>query len=309
MIELSPIALFAYARPRHLQLALESLLANPEARDTRLYVFCDGPKKDEHKDAVEEVRRICRKIHGFKSVEIVERGENLGLAKSIIQGVSSVVGMHGRVIVLEDDLILSPKFLFFMNEGLRIYQNVDAVASIHGYCYPTDHVPSAPYFLKGADCWGWATWQRAWDFFEPDGSILLSKLNALDDASEFDFGVSGRYSNMLRDQIEGKNDSWAIRWYASAFFAKKYTLYPPQSYVANCGHDGSGSHCESSNLYDVAISHADVDCWPTIVADDTKMRMEISKYFAANSTRGILSRICEHISMIFKIRKNGNYAS
>lgn len=242
----APVALFVYNRPWHTRQTVEALLANPEASKTSLYVFSDAAKDASASNAVAEVRLFLRQIAGFKSLSIIERESNLGLARSIIEGVSQVCGEHERVIVLEDDLVTSPYFLKYMNEGLEKYQNEPRVISIHGYVYPTRQTLPETFFLKGADCWGWATWKRGWQLFDPNGQKLLDELKNRKLTRQFDFDGSYPYTRMLQNQIAGKNNSWAIRWYASAFLKDKLTLYPGQSLVQNIGMDGSGAHCSAT---------------------------------------------------------------
>jgi hypothetical protein len=238
----APIALFTYNRLNHTRQTVEALSQNDLARDSDLCVFSDGARTPTERDAVDAVRAYLAQITGFRSIEIVCRERNLGLSRSIISGVTEVCRRYGRVIVIEDDLITSPYFLRFMNQGLDLYENEEDVISIHGYSLPTSKPLPETFFLRGADCWGWATWQRGWDLFEPDGRKLLSQLQTHNMTHEFDFKGSFAYTAMLRDQTEGRNDSWAIRWYASAFLQNRLTLYPGRSLVHNIGNDGSGTH-------------------------------------------------------------------
>ena len=152
------------------------------------------------------------------------------------------------MIVLEDDLVTSTHFLQYMNDGLNIYSNDERVASIHGYVYPIDGLPET-FFMRGADCWGWATWKDRWAMFEPDGVKLLGELTRQNLTKRFDLNGSYGFTQMLVDQITGKNNSWAVRWHASIFLQNKYTLYPGKSLVMNIGNDGSGTHCGESNLF------------------------------------------------------------
>ncbi|MFD1188891.1 glycosyltransferase, partial [Pontibacter rugosus] len=235
--------LFVYNRPTHTKKTVAALLKNKFASDSDLFIYSDAPKKSEAEKDVSEVRQYISQIQGFKSVKVIEREKNLGLATSIIQGVTEVVNIYGRVIVLEDDLVTAPSFLSYMNTALKLYQQDDAVISVHGYVYPANiNLVQNTFFLKGADCWGWATWKRGWDLFETDGSKLLQQLHAQELTTEFDFDNSYPYTQMLIDQINKKNDSWAIRWYASAFLENKYTLYPTKTLVKNIGLDMSGTH-------------------------------------------------------------------
>jgi len=250
---LSPIILFVYNRPWHTRQTVEALKQNELASESELFVYSDGPKNAQAEPLVKEVREYLKTVDGFKKVTIIEREKNYGLAANIIDGVTNIVDEYGRVIVLEDDLVTSPGFLRYMNEGLDMYENEEKVASIHGYIYPLKHPEKLPetFFIRGADCWGWATWSRAWKYFEPDGQKLLTELQSRKLMKEFDFGGSYPYTRMLKDQIEGKNNSWAIRWYASAFLRGLFTLYPRYSLVKNIGMDGSGTHCTTeTNIFE-----------------------------------------------------------
>jgi len=249
----APIALFTYNRPWHTQQTVEALLNNAETKDSDLIVFSDGEKDSLSSPKVDDVRQYLKTIEGFKSVRIVEREENIGLAQSIIFGVTEVVNEYGRIIVLEDDLLTSPYFLKYMNDGLKLYQDDERVISLHGYSYPIENLPET-FFLKGADCWGWATWKQEWSLFEPDGKKLLAQLKQRNLMDRFDFFGAFDYSGMLKGQIEGKNDSWAIRWYASALLHSKFTLYPGQPLVHNTGNDGSGRHCSAIDTFDTVLA-------------------------------------------------------
>ena len=249
----APIALFVYNRPDHTQQTLVSLQKNTLAKNSHLHIFSDGPKTEKDIPKITEVRKIVKNITGFKSVTVKERKSNFGLAKSIIEGVTEIINLHERVIVLEDDIVTASNFLSFMNTNLKFYENESNVACISGYVYPIDGLPDT-FFLKGADCWGWATWKRAWKFFNPDGYELIEVLKNKNQIRSFNFNNNMAYFKMLKDQVKGKNDSWAVRWYASAFTKEMYCLYPGKSFVSNIGLDGSGTHCSISEDYQVNLS-------------------------------------------------------
>src|ERR1700724_1178578 len=165
----APIALFAYNRPFHLRQTVEALQKNDLASRSHLHIVCDAAKSPVDHQSVQDVRTYARKVDGFARVFVREQARNLGLANSIISGVTNLAGEHGRVIVLEDDLVTSPWFLRFMNEGLEFYADEPRVASIHGYVYPVKGELPETFFIRGTDCWGWATWDRAWSCFNSDG--------------------------------------------------------------------------------------------------------------------------------------------
>lgn len=246
----TPIALFVYKRPEHTRKTLESLMANAEFSDSPLYVFCDGAKSEKDLPLVRETREL---IHSYEldNATIIEREENMGLANSIITGVTELCDKYGRVIVVEDDLVVSPYFLKYMNTALDIYEEYDKVMHISGYMFPVKGQLPDTFFYRATSCWGWGTWKRAWDKFEPDTHTLLARFKDKNKRWEFDIHGSTKYYLMLKYQAR---NSWAIRWYASVFLNNGLCLHPGKSLVNNIGHDDSGAHCDSTNVYDVNVS-------------------------------------------------------
>lgn len=276
----TPIALFTYNRPWHTRQTISALQNNDLAHESDLYIFSDGPRNDrESVEKVRQVRDLIHSVNGFRSVTVIERKENIGLSRSIITGVTDIINRFGRVIVLEDDMITSPYFLTYINDGLEMYKHDDNVISIHGYIYPVASKLPDTFFLKGADCWGWATWKRGWDLFEPDGSQLLSELNRQNLLDRFNFHGTYDYSRMLTHQIVGKNDSWAVRWYASALLHNKLTLYPGRSLVHNIGTDNSGIHCGSTTAYNSSVSLQSIRLERLNMVEDNDCLLIIEDYF------------------------------
>lgn len=277
MKSLAPIVLFVYNRPEHTKKTILSLAENYLAKESEIFIYSDAAKNTSVQSKVDEVRSLISEVTGFKKVTVIEQENNMGLAKSVIAGVTDIVNRYGSVIVLEDDLVTSPHFLTYMNDGLKTYEHEEKVASIHGYIYPIEGLPSQ-FFIKGADCWGWATWSRAWSKFEPDGQKLLDEVRSRNLEAECDFNGSYGYISMLKDQIDGRNDSWAIRWYISAFLGDMLTLYPGQPYVKNIGNDESGTHCGTTEAYDVQL-HFDYKFESLEVKEDIHSKKKMEKYF------------------------------
>ena len=275
----APIALFVYNRLDHTRRTIEALARNELANESSLVVFSDGPKSPEDSLKVDEVREYIRSASGFQTVNLVCRPINRGLADSIISGVTEILSAHEKIIVLEDDLITSPFFLRYMNEALDLYEQAAEVISIHGYVYPIQERLPETFFIKGADCWGWATWRRGWKLFDPDGASLLTQLEKRRLTRQFDFNRTYEFTAMLRDQIAGNNNSWAIRWYASAFLQNRLTLYPGRSLVANIGNDSSGTHCATTEQFDVALSEAPIKVDKLESQEDATSRAAFEHYF------------------------------
>lgn len=250
---LAPILLFAYNRPRHLQHTVEALAHNPLAQESELFVFSDGARTEDDRKDVELVRSYIHTIEGFKTVHRIERDRNYGLAANIIDGVTDIVNRYGRVIVLEDDLVTAPSFLQFMNDALDTYADEPRVGHIQAYDFTQNPRLPETFLIKFTGSWGWATWQRAWQHFNPDGQYLLNELHRRHLTRRFDFNGKYGFTRMLRRQVEGKNNSWAIRWNASLFLQDILSLNVGRSLVQNEGFDGSGTHCGADHLYEARL--------------------------------------------------------
>ncbi|MDR0333485.1 MAG: glycosyltransferase [Dysgonamonadaceae bacterium] len=245
---LAPIILFTYNRPAHTRQTLEALLNNKLCAESELFIFSDGYKNDSDKNDVLEVREIIRSIDGFKHVHLFENEKNIGLAQNVINGVSQVVNEYGKVIVLEDDLLTSPYFLIFMNEALEKFANEEQIGHIQGYCFSLPNLPDA-FLIKWTGSWGWATWKRAWQKFNPDGQQLLNELKQRKLTKTFDFNGNYPFTRMLQRQINGENNSWAIRWNASLFLNDMLSVNAGKSLVKNIGFDGSGIHSGKEDIW------------------------------------------------------------
>jgi hypothetical protein len=289
MQNLAPIALFVYNRPEHTRRTLAYLQKNLLADESRLFIFSDGPKTEADKDKVDEVRALANEVTGFKSVKVITRKENLGLANSIIIGVSQLVSEFGKIIVFEDDMISSPYTLEYFNEGLTKYHDDDAVMHIGAYMYDLDDktLPDA-FFHRIATSWGWATWARAWRDFEPDIDKLMAQFN-VEQKYDFSIGYTMNFWKQMEEFKAGRNNSWAIRWYASIFLKGGLTLNPSRSLVHNIGHDGTGVHSNIENMYGVNISENPIKDFPVDLKENEQAHNAI-KRFLKNRKGTLLQR-------------------
>lgn len=249
MRKYAPILLFVYNRPEHTKQLIDSLLKNEEAAQSMLFIYADAARNKEDEELVKQVKEIIRNIKGFSSVEVIERTTNWGLARNIIGGVTEQIRRNGRVIVLEDDLVVAPYFLRFMNDALEVYKDEPQVGHIQACDFTQDASLPDTFLINFTGSWGWATWERAWQHFNPDGQALLNELESRRLTRRFDFNGNYRFTRMLRRQVQGKNNSWAIRWNASLFLKDILALNVGRSLVQNNGFDGSGTNCGGGNLY------------------------------------------------------------
>ena len=242
-----PVVLFVYNRLDHTERVLDSLAKNLLSDETDLYIFSDAAKSEAGKAAVEEVRACIYKKEWqpfFKSITITEAEKNKGLAASIIGGVTEIVRSYGKVIVVEDDLILSKYFLKYMNEALTFYEKEEDIWSISGYSFPMKSLKKYPHdvFYSYRGCsWGWGTWADRWEMADWEVKDYEKFLQDPKWQKRFNRG-GGDLTHMLALQRSGEIDSWAIRWVFSQSNLNMYTVYPKESYLENDGCDGSGTN-------------------------------------------------------------------
>lgn len=249
----APIIVFSYNRPDHLKKTLDALAQNDLAKDSVLYIYCDGAKdnaSDEQKESVGQNRQVAHAAVGFKDVVVIERENNFGLANNIIGAVTEIVNKYGRVITLEDDVITSRGFLRYMNEALDLYESDEKVMHVSAYMYPhKKKLPDTFFFEVPYPGGGWATWKRAWDHFSND----IDELYAYWSLRWKEFNKYG--GDYLQKQLEANKNgtlyTWFIKWHGVLLKEGGLTLYPGVSLTNNIGFDGTGANCSAMSKFDI----------------------------------------------------------
>jgi hypothetical protein len=299
MQSLAPIALFVYNRPDHTRRTLTYLQKNVLADESRLFIFSDAAKTATDKDKVDEVRQLIKEISGFKSVKITERKENMGLARSVIDGVTRLVNEYGKVIVFEDDLLSSPFTLQYFNEALSRYANNEKLMHIGAYMYPLkDKTLPQTFVFRAATSWGWATWARAWKNFEPDIDVLMAQFDQ-QKINRFSIEGTMNFWKQMLGFKAGKNDSWAIRWYASIFLKGGQALHPSRSLIQNIGNDGSGIHSNNEQMYQVPIAQQPITQFPDEIVENPQAYQSI-KHFLRHRKGSIWQRVVRFVRQKIK---------
>ena len=255
---LAPIVFFAYNRPDHTRKALESLSKNKLADQSSLFIFIDGPKpaaSEADKAAIEEVKKVVQEKKWCGEVTVAASAINKGLVKANIDGITEIVGRFGKVIALEDDGLLSPGFLTYMNDALDFYEDNPKVMHVSAYARP-DFAPvkveASTYFFYHTITWGWGTWKRAWDKFNPDALALHKAVKVKGNIRKLNMDGTFEAYWGLKAAAQGKLRSWNVRWHSSVFLNDGLCLYPTKSLVSNIGHDGSGTNCEPDDRFRVS---------------------------------------------------------
>jgi hypothetical protein len=295
--KLAPIILFVYNRPEHTKQALEYLKKNNLAKDSVLFIFSDGPKNENDKIRVNNVREIIHSINGFKDIQIKEQNSNLGLAKSILSGVTEIFQTHNKAIVMEDDVVSAPDFLYYMNELLDYYRENEKIFSVTGYTFPikiSSSYKNDLYFSPRASSWGWGTWKNRWERVDWEINDYESFIANKSLTKAFDNG-GGDLTKMLKNRKSGKIDSWAIIWTYAHFKNNSYCVYPVKSRIKNIGADLSGVHTNRTKRFDVEL---DVEFKPVKPVekpylDDGIMR-NFKSFFRKRLINAIYNKILIH---------------
>lgn len=288
---LTPVAFLVYNRPEHTREVLKGLQKN---NISKLYVFSDGIKDEKDKDSVSKVRNIIDSIDWCET-EIIKSERNKGLANSIVYGINYVLERHTRIIVLEDDCIPSDDFGAFMEKCFDKYENNEKVMNVTGYSLPInipDNYSYDIYFSYRSSSWGWGTWRRAWKYFDRNKSIL--------EEIESSYNLRKKVNRagedlipMLKNQINGKLDSWAVFWSINIIKNNGVCVNPVKSKIKNIGHDGTGIHCGTNNRYEVKIIKENINLLnlPSEIIIDDEIIKRYKKFFHINVIGDKIKRI------------------
>jgi hypothetical protein len=299
MQELAPIVLFVYNRPWHTQKTIDALKNNELAGESDLFIFADNTIDEKNKESVDSVRNFVKTIDGFKTVHVVEREINFGLAKNVISGVTEVINRNSKVIVLEDDIICSRTYLSYMNKLLSYYQYNEKIYSVTGYTYPIKipvNYKYDVYFSPRASSWGWGTWQDRWETVDWEVKDYRNFIKNPDQIKKFNTGGDD-LTRMLKKQINGKIDSWAIIWSYSHFKNNSYCVFPTKSRLRNIGADSSGIHTNKTKKFDVELyqEETELNLTEELIFDQAIIN-NFQKFFSQNKFKKIISEINNLIS-------------
>jgi hypothetical protein len=291
--------LFVYNRPDHTRMTIEALLKNDLSDQTAVYIYSDAARNESDIPRVNEVRHYLHHLRGFSRINVIERTENWGLAKSIISGVSDLAKEYGTVIVLEDDIVTSPYFLRFMNEGLDRYADQPRVMSISGHMNQIDNSNlNESFFTYFTSCWGWATWDRAWQKFEKNPGQLISAMTPKE-IKKFNLYGAENFWNQVLANHKGTINTWAVFWYSTVFQNDGLVLHPSISLTDNIGHDGSGIHCGESDRYRADVRTEPISEFPSAIENNTLAIGRIRDFYF-RSKPSLMTRVGNKIQRIIR---------
>lgn len=301
---LAPIILFVYNRPLHTQKVVEGLLTNPEAKDSVLYIFADGPKPTISKEGLENLKKVREYIHtikGFKEIYIDESKQNRGLANATIRGCTQVINKHGKMIMMEDDDVPNPYFLSYINRCLVKYEKDEKIWCVSGYTDTSIMPPHGKkdlFLVNRPSSWGFGTWKRCWDKVIWDINTLKGLFEHQSIINKYNKWGGVDSSIIMLGLFEGENSSWAIRYNFAAFLNHAYTILPNKSLIINIGCDGSGTHCGFIDFNIQTLEHEVVI--PEIIEFDTIRNKQLWKSLIPKS---LIEKIRYKILLNIYLRK------
>ncbi|MFA6761019.1 MAG: hypothetical protein WCR69_08255 [Sulfuricurvum sp.] len=297
--KLAPIVLFTYNRLSHTRQTLEALQQNKLASKSELFIFSDGGKDEESWQKVNKVREYLKTIKRFKNITLVFGEKNIGLADSIIFGVTDIVNRYGKIIVLEDDIVTSPYFLKFMNDALSFYENEKSIWDITGWNYPIKTEVSRDTFMwRVAGCWGWATWADRWKNFQRNPQELVDRFSAYD---IYKFNLDGVYDFWSQVVLnnEGKIDTWAIFWYAASFEHNALSVAPVKSLVKNIGFDDQATNCFGEDPFDGMVEKTCPAVFEGKISEDYEVVESIKSYIISSKQEDRLYWFSKELNRIY----------
>lgn len=295
----SPVLVLAYNRPLHLRNCLESLRRNLGFEEHEIFIAIDGIKNESERSISRQVENVAEEFAIVnENTRVVKNARNLGLGASVLHNIDKILDKNLGIIVVEDDLVLSSHFLNFCEYGLVSYLEDKSVMAISGFSLPIGTLEET-YFLRGADCWGWATWKDRWDKFERDGSLLLRELKKRKLQRVFDLDYSYQYTSMLERQVAGKSSSWAIRWHASTFLQGGLSLFPKVSLVENRGNDGSGTNMGITEIYSTSLENESPVFEKIQITESRQAREKLIDFYKKKFPQNLKSRLKNFICSLY----------
>ncbi len=288
---LAPVLITAFNRDFHFCETLDALSKNKDSKYTNLYISIDGWKNEEDKKKQEKIIQFAENYSNkFLSLNIDRKSKNLGLSRNITESITSIINKYEKIIVLEDDIVVSEAFLKFMNDSLEHYKNEEKIWHISAYNAINDKEKLNEVFLwRLMNCWGWATWKNKWSHYEKNSKNLIENFNK-EQIDEFNLRATNIFWDQVVDNYEGTIDTWAIFWYATIFQNSGLCVNPWFSYVKNIGFDGTGTHYKKkTNInFNQELNHSGIFVSKDILEED-KEALSIMMHHYKKQDRSIKS--------------------
>jgi hypothetical protein len=256
------------------------------ARPPKLLVIADGPRPDRPQDAAQCVaaRAIIEQVDWPCNVQKNYSDANLGCRRRIASGLDWVFQTVEEAIILEDDCLPHQTFFRFCEELLEKYRSDERIMQISGdnFQFGRTYGKASYYFSRYPHVWGWATWRRAWQYYDVDLKEWLALKNKDEVLKRFSCRLESRFWKAVWDDVAmGKIDTWDYQWSFACMAHNGLAIMPNVNLVSNIGygHDGTHTIAQSkiANLPVVRMEFPLIHPWLRL--PDARADKQISKLF------------------------------
>ncbi len=233
----SPITFIAFNKPTEAYISLQFLARNRDIQGTPLYAYIDGSRGTQDDSLVHNTVSVIQAFDWPGPKTIIRSPHNQGCRNAVINAISHTLHTHEHTVIVEEDVVTNPYFYRFMCwglDGMNIHDTISAVCA-NPQINHAIYSPSIPYYTRFFACWGWATTRRIWQTVDWDTARMAKKLNTYAKKLHFNYGASPPQRGILRAQLHGTIDSWAITFGLWSYLQDAYCLVSPHNMIQNTG--------------------------------------------------------------------------
>lgn len=271
----------AYNRPKHTKEVLEGL-KKENVKNIRVYL--DYAKTNYDIAQQEKIRKIISEI-SWAEIELKERTESLGLAKSITGAITDTLNEYDAIIILEDDCVPRKGFYKFMTNSLKKFESNEKIMSVCGFSYFNKEDNKA-YGAQRFCPWGWGTWKSKWNKFKMNLKLIVDEyLEKEKDFSKIPKDIQTYCAD--KRFISGKMDIWSLNWILIHYKENALTICPPKSLIDNIGFDGTGIHSQKTKVFNLkknSKTEKKIEI-PKTISIDEEMQKKVNEFLLAQSAK------------------------
>lgn len=256
----SPILFLVFNRP---QFTREVFARIREARPERLYIAADGPRPNIPGEAeiCQAARNAASEVDWPCEVRTLFRDDNLGCRYAVSQAIDWFFGMEPEGIIIEDDCLPDLSFFRFCDSLLEHYRDDERVMAINGANKLSPQVQHSSYFFsRHCHVWGWATWRRAWKYYD----VEMRSWPKFLEAGGLQAWASGekdfeRYWELIYTKTYEGFDTWDYQWMYACWSQGGLICRPYRNLVTNIGFGAGATHTHDGAHPDAMARAYEID--------------------------------------------------
>jgi len=298
----SPVLFLVFNRPDTTTRVFEAIR---RAKPPQLYVAADGPRaaRAGEKERCDAVRRIATAVDWPCELVTLLREQNLGCKRAVSSAISWFFEHEAEGIVLEDDCVPDPTFFGYCDELLERYRDDPRVMCISGDNFISGvwKPQESYYFSKYIHIWGWATWRRAWAFYDVDmkdwrkaGSVELTTRRMPGEPR-----AAAHWSELFDRVSSGQIDTWDYQWTYTCWRQGGLSCMPTTNLISNVGFGEGATHTVSpeSKLANLAALPLELPLrHPAVVeARLDADRWTSAQVFGVNERQGLITTVSSEL--------------